>query len=170
MMSSKHQWEIASAEPIPKEVLVKTLGVSRLLAQCLVNRGLTDPDGASRFLKPRLEQLADPFQLPNMRVAVARLFKARETSQTITIFGDYDVDGITSTALLKISLEELGWKVRHYLPHRMNDGYGLSREAVQKCLADCSDTLFLAVDCGSTNTESITWLAQEPIRCRLHWQ
>lgn len=161
MMSSKHQWEIASAEPIPTEVLVKTLGVSRLLAQCLVNRGLTDPDGASRFLKPRLEQLADPFLLPNMRVAVARLFKARETSQTITIFGDYDVDGITSTALLKISLEELGWKVRHYLPHRMNDGYGLSREAVQKCLADCSDTLFLAVDCGSTNTESITWLAQE---------
>ena len=161
MMSAKHQWEIASAETIPTDVLVKTLGVSRLLAQCLVNRGLTDPDRAARFLKPRLEQLADPFLLPNMRVAVARLFKARETSQIITIFGDYDVDGITSTALLKISLEELGWKVRHYLPHRMNDGYGLSREAVEKCLADCSDTLFLAVDCGSTNTESITWLAQE---------
>ncbi len=163
IISSKHQWEIASPDPVATETLVTALGVSPLLAQCLVNRGVIDPDGGARFLEPRLKQLADPFLLPNMRVAIDRLFKAREAGQTITIFGDYDVDGITSTALLKISLENLGWKIRHYLPHRMDDGYGLSREAVEKCLEDCANTVFLAVDCGSTNTESITWLREKGV-------
>ncbi len=162
-MASKHQWEIASPEPVAAGRLVTALGISPLLAQCLVNRGVTDPDLAARFLEPRLKQLADPFLLPNMRVAIDRLFKARESGETITIFGDYDVDGITSTALLKVSLENLGWKIRHYLPHRMDDGYGLSREAVEKCLENCTNTMFLAVDCGSTNTESITWLGEKGV-------
>ena len=159
----KHQWELASPKQGATEQLMVELKVSELMAQCLVNRGFTDPESAARFLEPRLNQLADPFLLPNMRPAIDRLFEARGNDEPITIFGDYDVDGITSTALLKTSLEELGWDIRHYLPHRMDDGYGLSRDAVEKCLNECPNTVFLAVDCGSTNTDTITWLQENGV-------
>ena len=69
-ISLKHQWQIASPDPVATETLVTALGVSPLLAQCLVNRGVVDPDGGARFLEPRLKQLADPFLLPNMRMAI----------------------------------------------------------------------------------------------------
>ena len=95
----KHQWELATPDPVATRQLADALKVSQLMAQCLVNRGVVDPDGGARFLEPRLKQLADPFLLPNMRVAIDRLFKAREAGQTITIFGDYDVDGITSSVV-----------------------------------------------------------------------
>ena len=159
----KYKWELAKPNFDTANALVAALKVSPLMAQCLVNRGVTESETAERFLEPRLKQLADPFQLPEMRRAVDRLFAARDAGEPITIFGDYDVDGITSTAILKISLEQLGWEIRHYLPHRMDDGYGLSREAVEKCLVNCPNTVFLAVDCGSTNTESITWLRDKGV-------
>ena len=126
--------------------------ISPLLAQCLLNRGLSEPAAIADYLEPRLKHLADPFRLPNMVAAVDRLFKARETSEPLVIFGDYDVDGVTSTALLTETLRALGWKVNYYLPNRMDEGYGLSQEAVENCLAKFPVTLLLAVDCGSTAT------------------
>ena len=106
-----------------------------MLAQCLLNRGLSDPAAIATFLQPRLKQLADPFLLPNMAAAVERLLQARQRSEPLVIFGDYDVDGVTSTALLLEVLRPLGWKVHYYLPHRMDEGYGLSQDGVENCLA-----------------------------------
>ncbi|MBR90533.1 MAG: single-stranded-DNA-specific exonuclease RecJ [Verrucomicrobiales bacterium] len=157
------RWELAAPAAEVTRELEEALRISPLLAKCLVNRDCAEAGQAERFMDPRLQYLADPFFLPNMRKAVERLFLARASNEPVTIFGDYDVDGITSTALLKISLEALGWSTRHYLPHRMDDGYGFSRDAVKKCLSECPNTIFLAVDCGSTNVESITWLREQQV-------
>ena len=159
----KYRWTIAPSQPVLTEFLAKQLRVSPLLAQCLLNRGLSEPEPISRFLQPRLKNLADPFLLPNMRAAVERLFAARERDEPLVIFGDYDVDGVTSTALLTEVLATLGWKVSTYLPHRMDEGYGLSQAGVENCLAKHPTTLLLAVDCGSTAVETIAWLRERGV-------
>jgi single-stranded-DNA-specific exonuclease len=92
-----------------------------------------------------------------MAAAVDRLLAARERHELLVIFGDYDVDGVTSTALLTETLGALGWRVEHYLPHRLEEGYGLSRDGVERCLQKCPAQLLLAVDCGSTAVEVIAW-------------
>ena len=159
----KFRWSVAAAQPALAAEMAAVLKISPLLAQCLLNRGLFEPALASRFLEPRLKNLADPFLLPNMESAVDRLFQARERAELLVIFGDYDVDGVTSTALLLDVLGGLGWRVESYLPHRMDEGYGLSLEAVENCLRKFPARLLLAVDCGSTSVESIAWLQQQGV-------
>jgi single-stranded-DNA-specific exonuclease len=154
----RYRWNMAPPQPALAAFLARELQLSGLLAQCLLNRGLSEPEPISRFLEPRLKNLADPFLLPNMRPAVERLFQARARNEPLVIFGDYDVDGVTSAALLAEVLSALGWRVDIYLPHRMDEGYGLSRAAVENCLARFPTTLLLAVDCGSTAVDSIEWL------------
>ena len=154
----KYRWTIAPPQPALAAFLAKELKLSPLLAQCLLNRGFSEPDPITRFLQPRLKNLADPFLLPNMRAAVERLFAARERDEPLVIFGDYDVDGVTSTTLLTEVLTALGWKVNAYLPHRMDEGYGLSQSGVENCLSKFPTTLLLAVDCGSTAVETVAWL------------
>jgi single-stranded-DNA-specific exonuclease len=151
----KCRWSMAPPQPALVDFLAKELGLSPLLAQCLLNRGLSEPDPIRRFLQPRLQHLADPFLLPDMHRAVDRLFRAHARREPLVIFGDYDVDGVTSTALLTEVLAALGWTVHHYLPHRMDEGYGLSQAAVENCLQKFPVTLLLAVDCGSTAVATI---------------
>jgi len=117
------------------------------------------------FLEPKLKHLSDPFLLPNMDRAVERLFRAREKNEPLVIFGDYDVDGVTSTALLTETLRALGWIVNFYLPHRMEEGYGLSQDGVENCLRKHPVTLLVAVDCGSTAVEAIEWLRARAWMC-----
>lgn len=157
----KFQWITAAPQSALCAQLSAATNISPLLAQCLVNRGLSEPDAAARFLQPRLKNLADPFLLPNMRAAVDRLLGARERGELIVIFGDYDVDGVTATALLLETLGVMGWKVEYYLPHRMDEGYGFSAEAVQHCLEKFPAQLLLAVDCGSTAVQTIATLAEK---------
>ena len=159
----KFRWNIAPAQPLLAEKLAQELRLSPLLAQCLLNRGFSEPVTITRFLEPRLKQLADPFLLPNMAVAVERLLRARELGEQIVIFGDYDVDGVTSTSLLREVLSKLGWRVEHYLPHRMDEGYGLSQDGVENCLRKFPVKLLLAVDCGSTAVASIAWLRERAV-------
>lgn len=159
----KYRWTVAEPNPLLSRPLESALGISPLLAHCLVQRNLTDPDAARVFLEPRLKALSDPFCLPNMARAVDRLFAAREAGEGLVIFGDYDVDGVTATTLLESSLTQLGWKVDHYLPHRMDEGYGLSQAGVENCLGRFSTSLLLAVDCGSTAFEQITWLNDQGV-------
>ena len=154
----KYRWSLAPPQPALAGSLGRDLKICPLLAQCLLNRGFTEPEPILRFLEPRLKQLADPFLLPNMQAAVTRLFRARERGERVVIFGDYDVDGVTATALLTEALRALGWTVDFYLPHRMDEGYGLSRSGVENCLKKFPVTLLLAVDCGSTAAETIDWL------------
>ena len=154
----KYRWTIAPSQPALTDFLARALKISPLLAQCLLNRGLSEPDPITRFLQPRLRSLSDPFLIPNMQAAVERLFAARERGESLVIFGDYDVDGVTSTTLLVEFLTALGWKVNAYLPHRLEEGYGLSQSGVENCLAKFPSTLLLAVDCGSTAVDAIQWL------------
>jgi single-stranded-DNA-specific exonuclease len=154
----KFHWCLAPPQPLLAGQLANTLRISPLLAQCLLNRGLSEPDSIKSFFEPRLKQLSDPFHLPNMAAAVERLFQAHEKKEQVVIFGDYDVDGVTSAALLLEVLQNLGWITSHYLPHRIDEGYGLSQDAIETCLRKFPATLLLAVDCGSTSAESIAWL------------
>ena len=155
----KFRWSIAPPQPVLAGELARQLGVSPLLAQCLLNRGHSEPAALARFLEPRLRNLADPFSLPNMAAAVERLLLARGRGEPVVVFGDYDVDGVTSTALLLEVFRALGWRVNFYLPHRIEEGYGLSPDGVQNCLERFPDTrLLLAVDCGSTAVETIAGL------------
>ncbi len=168
----KYRWSLAPPQPLLAGQLASQLKISPLLAQCLLNRGFSEPSAIADFLEPRLKNLADPFRLPDMAAAVDRLLLARERGEPLVIFGDYDVDGVTSTALLLEVLRPLGWRVDFYLPHRMDEGYGLSQDAVENCLRKFSASvppggtpgatspakLLLAVDCGSTAVETIRWL------------
>jgi single-stranded-DNA-specific exonuclease len=159
----KFRWSIAPPQPLLVDQLASKMNLSALLAQCLVNRGMSELDRISGFLEPRLKHLADPFLLPNMSAAVERLLRAHERQEPVVIFGDYDVDGVTSTALLLEVLRSLGWIVHHYLPNRMDEGYGLSQDAVENCLKKSPVTLLLAVDCGSTAVETIAWLKERNV-------
>jgi single-stranded-DNA-specific exonuclease len=159
----KYRWSMAPAQPALTEVLARGAGVSPLLAQCLLNRDYSEPVAIREFLEPRLKSLRDPFLLPNMAAAVDRLLVARERGEQIVIFGDYDVDGVSSTALLLEVLSRLGWKTQPYLPHRFDEGYGLSRDGVANCLERFPVELLLAVDCGSTAVQTIAWLRERQI-------
>ncbi|HKS36633.1 MAG TPA: single-stranded-DNA-specific exonuclease RecJ [Verrucomicrobiae bacterium] len=163
MKAARFRWSFAPPQPLFFERLASELKISPLLARCLVNRGLSLPAAASEFLEPRLKRLSDPFLLPNMATAVERLFLARNRSERLVIFGDYDVDGVTSTALLSEALGVLGWNVAQYLPHRFDEGYGLSQDGVEHCLQRFPSTLLLAVDCGSTAVATIDWLRQRGV-------
>ena len=133
------------------------------MAQCLVNRGVTSKAEVSEFLNPRLKLLADPFLIPNMDAAIERLWKARENNERLLIYGDYDVDGVSSTALLVEVLTELGWAVEPHLPGRFDDGYGLSEVSLEKCLEQFKADIVLAVDCGSTAVKAIEFLNDKKI-------
>src|SRR5664280_442618 len=154
----KFRWSLAPPQPLLAGQLAAQLKISPLLAQCLLNRGFSEPSAIQQFLQPRLKNLADPFLLPNMAAAVKRLLRAREQNELLVIFGDYDVDGVTSTALLLEVLRTLGWRADFYLPSRMDEGYGLSADGVGNCLKKFPTKLLLAVDCGSTAVETIASL------------
>ena len=159
----KFRWNLLPPQPLLTGSLAAQLKISPLLAQCLVNRGFSEPAAIKIFLAPRLKNLADPFLLPNMDAAVTRLLLAHERDEPIVVFGDYDVDGVTSTTILLEVLRQLGWQADAYLPNRMDEGYGLSRDGVENCLKKFPVKLLLAVDCGSTAVETISWLKQNGV-------
>jgi single-stranded-DNA-specific exonuclease len=154
----KFRWSPAPPQPLLAGQLASQMKISPLLAQCLLNRGFSEPSAIEKFLTPRLKHLAGPFLMPNMDAAIGRLLRAREQNESLVIFGDYDVDGVTSTALLLEVLRSLGWRVDFYLPNRMDEGYGLSADGIENCLKKFPTTLLLAVDCGSTAVETINSL------------
>lgn len=142
-----------------REQLAKSLKVSPLLAQVLINRGITDPAEASVFLRPKLTELIDPAKMPGVNPAVQRLKQAIENKEKITIYGDYDVDGITGVAILWQVLTMLDAEVDYYIPHRIDEGYGLNAEAVEM-LAKSGTKLLVTVDCGVTAFHSAETAAQ----------
>lgn len=159
----KYRWAIAPDQSLLSRPLADRLGISPLLSQCILNRGLSEPEAIRTFLNPRLKNLANPFLIPDMDVAVARLLQARERREPLVIFGDYDVDGVASTALLLEVFKRLGLRASHYLPNRMDEGYGLTRDGAENCLKQHSVSLLLAVDCGSTANATIAWLRERGV-------
>src|SRR4051812_40103654 len=112
--------------------LARELDIPRFVAELLCRRGFSSVEAATPFLEPRLKSLSDPFLLPNMRAAAERLLAAVDTRERIVLYGDYDVDGVTSLALFTRVLSAYGADVASFLPSRMDEGYGLSPEGVRR--------------------------------------
>ena len=142
------EWAVQSPDDRSAE-LARSLKVSPLVAQVLINRGITDAQTGVSFLRPKLTDLIDPAQMPGVEPATQRLKQAITNKEKITIYGDYDVDGITGTAILWQVLTLLGADVDYYIPHRIDEGYGLNTEAIQT-LAKSGTKLMVTVDCGIT--------------------
>ena len=133
--------------------LALSLGLHPIVARLLCLRGLTDAEAAARFLNPSIEHLHDPFRLADMDRAIPRLERAVALRERIAIHGDYDVDGITSTVILRRALELLGGDVVHFIPERLRDGYGLQPAAIERLHAE-GVRLIVSVDCGIRGTEA----------------
>jgi single-stranded-DNA-specific exonuclease len=140
-------WNDRPFETAHVEQLTRELGLSPITARLLAIRGLSDPDTATRFLSPKLDQLLDPFLLADMDRAVRRLLSAIAGRERIAIHGDYDVDGITSTVILRRALELLGGNVGHFIPERLTDGYGLQAATIERLHGE-GVRLIVSVDCG----------------------
>jgi single-stranded-DNA-specific exonuclease len=133
--------------------LAERLRTSPLVAQILLNRGLEDRDVCREFLRPTLKSLLEPATIPNLRAAAERVAKAIRDREKIVVYGDYDVDGITATAILWHAIRHLGGVVEYYIPHRIDEGYGLNAEAVEQICDDSKGMgakLIVTVDCGIT--------------------
>ena len=148
----KKQWVIRPSDQGSPQ-LAKSLKVSTLLAQLLINRDITDPRKANVFLRPKLTELIDPAEMPGIKPAVDRIKWAVKNKEKITIYGDYDVDGITGVAILWQVLRLLGADVDYYIPHRIDEGYGLNDEAI-RALSESGTQLLITVDCGVTAIDS----------------
>ncbi len=131
---------------------------SECIARLLFRKGFRSTDEVQTFLRPRLSSLSDPFLLPQMRAAVARILGALDSHERIVLFGDYDVDGVTSLALLAEMLRGYGVSPETFLPLRMEEGYGLSRESVERCLEQYRPQLLIAIDCGTASAGEIAEL------------
>ena len=136
--------------------LAATVGVSPIVADLLVARGYEDAESARSFLNPSLDQLHDPFLMRGMSDAVARLVQAIDRREPILIYGDYDVDGTTGTAVLLRALRMLGATAGYHVPHRFTEGYGIRQEALEKAAAE-GYKLVVSVDCGITAHEPLNW-------------
>jgi single-stranded-DNA-specific exonuclease len=147
------RWHLSPCDATAAGALADALNLPPLVARLLCQRGLGDPDVASRFLDPRLEHLHDPMRLADMRPAVDRILAAMARRERIAIHGDYDVDGITSTVILRRALELLGADVVHFLPERLTDGYGLQPAAIERLHAQ-GVALAISVDCGIRGAEA----------------
>ena len=143
------QWQVATPDPAAQVRLAAELSLSPLLCQVLINRGITDATSAGTFLTPSLHDLHDPYQILGMDAAVRRITAAVQQGEPMAVYGDYDVDGVTATALLMTFFEELGLRVASYIPEREGEGYGLNAEAMRH-LARQGTRLLITVDCGST--------------------
>ena len=142
------EWNIRPPAP-EAGTLSLALGMPLLVAQVLTQRGLAQADAARAFLKPELSQLHDPSAMPGLMQAAERLVRAAREGEPIVIYGDYDVDGITAAAILWQALRLADANVRVYIPHRLEEGYGLNLEAVEKLAAEGAKVL-VTVDCGIT--------------------
>jgi single-stranded-DNA-specific exonuclease len=143
--------------------LARALELHPQVASFLWQHGHRDADQVRAFLDPRLQSLGDPFVLTDLRRAAERILQAINAREKMVIFGDYDVDGITSSALLWRILRQLGADVETFLPLRMEEGYGLSQDGVERCVEEHKPAVLIAVDCGTTATPQVAWLRERGI-------
>ncbi|WP_269524503.1 single-stranded-DNA-specific exonuclease RecJ [Coraliomargarita parva] len=153
-------WTTIETDVARARELSARLGVSEVMGHLLCQRGLTTAEQAEEFLRPRLAMLDDPFALQNMDAAVSRIEAAVENREDVVVFGDYDVDGVTSTVQLVSLLRMLELEPRYCVPRRLEEGYGLSREAIDRVIDGRLPQLFIALDCGTNAQEPIVYLRE----------
>src|SRR6185503_15221485 len=146
-MSVQRIWQPVACDDAQADVVARELEISPITARLLCIRGLGELELARRFLSPSLDDLHDPFRLADMREAVERILGAVARRERIAVHGDYDVDGVTSTVILRRALELVGADVVHFIPERMRDGYGLQPASLDRLHADGA-RLVISVDCG----------------------
>jgi len=144
------RWLTATPDADTVETLERALGIPRVLAHLLAVRGIASPEEADDFLHPTLRSFPDPSAVPQLDEAAARLAAAIRNRESILVWGDYDVDGVTSTVLLLSFIEDCGAAADYYLPHREDDGYGMNAPRAEQAVEDGVD-LVITVDCGTAN-------------------
>ena len=150
----KKKWEyIAPNKELTAQIASK-YGLSMLVAGILVNRGITQEEQIKIFLNPTRKDFYDPYLLQDMEIAVNKIIEIIESKGRILIYGDYDVDGITSIAVLKKFLDERGLNVDYHIPNRLNEGYGLKKETLEE-IAKKNYDLMITVDCGISAIEEV---------------
>lgn len=157
---NNRHWVVREKRPTLLDRFVVSLpNFSPVLLQVLINRGIETVEEVRSFLDCSLERLHDPFSLPDMETAVARIIRAIESDEKIMVFGDYDADGVTGTALLVTVLRRLGVRVIYYLPERLTEGYGLNKSGIDRARSQ-GVRLLITVDCGVTDFAEIEYLRQ----------
>jgi single-stranded-DNA-specific exonuclease len=150
------RWILRAPDTQRAGLLASALGVSPVVASLLLARGCQDPVSGGAFLKPSYDQLHDPYLMLGMNEAVSRLLRAIDQAEPILIYGDYDVDGTTGTAVLLRALKMLGGQVGYHVPHRFTEGYGIQQPALERAAAD-GYKLVVSVDCGIRAHEPLYW-------------
>jgi len=159
---SQKYWEIKIPNLALQKELSQGLGIHPIIAQLLINRGVTTQHQADAFLHVDLSKLHDPFALKDMDVAIKRIYQAKENKERILVFGDYDVDGVTASAMLHNMFKKMGVDVVNHIPHRIHDGYGLSHD-VAALVKKKGASLLVAVDCGITACKEVESLNKHGI-------
>ena len=149
----RKKWIIKDSDAVSVQEVAKSIGVSELTAKILYHRGIRDAQSAKNFLDPESAPFNDPFIMKGMREAVDRIAKAIDSNEKIFVYGDYDVDGMSASAILIRTLRNLGANVESYIPAR-SEGYGMNIPALEK-ISDAGATLMVSVDCGITNEREI---------------
>jgi single-stranded-DNA-specific exonuclease len=152
----KKQWQLLNPNPETVHTLSSQIGCSALIARLLAIRGIASAAQASRYLNPSLRSLTPPLEMAGMQDAVRRMHRALEDDHKILIYGDYDADGITATALLVAFLRRCGGRVSYYIPHRIADGYGLGTDFINNRALPAGMDLIITADCGSSSNEAIS--------------
>ena len=163
-LSTTHRWCIAPNNPELEERLASALGVAPLVARIMVAHGTGGVEEGRLFLTPSLERdWADPLIIPGMAEVAARVERAVRDGEVIAVFGDFDVDGITSTCLLTEALRQLGACVHPFIPHRFDEGYGLTAQALDRVVEECAPSLVITVDNGIAARDEVIALADRGI-------
>lgn len=163
-LKTTHRWCLAKNDPSLEGELVSGLHLAPLVARIMVAHGIGSVEEGRLFLTPSLERdWADPLIIPGMAEVAARVERAVRSGEPIAVFGDFDVDGITSTCLLTEALRALGAHVRPFIPHRFDEGYGLTCQALDRVLDDCSPSLVITVDNGIAARDEVGYLIERGI-------
>ena len=150
------KWQIYETDENKIQEISQKYNLNKLLSTILANRNIIDEKDIKQFLSPTRKDFHDPFLIHDMEKAVERIIKAIEKQEKVTIYGDYDVDGITSITVLKRYLSDRGLEVETYIPNRLNEGYGLNKEAIEK-IHNNGCQLMVTVDCGISGLEEIEY-------------
>lgn len=152
----RKKWKYKELDEEKIDEIVKKFDVPELLATVLVNRGIVDDEEIRVFLNPTRSDFHDPYLIPDMEIAVERIIKAIDNQEKVIIYGDYDVDGITSITVLKKFLKTCGLEADYYIPNRLSEGYGLNKAAIDY-IKEKEYTLIITVDCGISGIEEIEY-------------
>ena len=150
------KWQIYDVDEEKVEEISQKYNLNKLLSTILVNRNITDEKEIKLFLSPTRNDFHNPFLIKDMEIAVERIIKAIDEKENVTIYGDYDVDGITSVTVLKSFLADRGLEVSQYIPNRLNEGYGLNNNAIAQ-IKDNGTKLMITVDCGISAINEIDY-------------